>query len=153
MTARFPEAGSAARAYYCAFALGILLCLPVVIAPPAHGAAVGMALESSSACPVTVVRGPPPSSAHTAFNYGNSIIAVALPRDGHLVAGRLPNGARRATINRDGPITAKFGWWRAGTATLRISGRRLNRPAGGLTADVPGGYSSGRKQPSFIFPR
>jgi hypothetical protein len=32
------------------------------------------------------------------------------------LAGRLPSGGWRATINADGSIDAKYGWWRAGSA-------------------------------------
>ena len=66
-----------------------------------------------------------------------------VPRDGRLVAGRLPGGGKRALINRDGSISAKFGWWRAGSGKIRISGGRIDAPARPLRARVPAGYGAG----------
>jgi hypothetical protein len=71
------------------------------------------------------------------FNYGNKSIRAALPPHGHLVAGRLPGGGSRATINKDGSISAKFGWWRGLRGTLMISGNRLDASAAPLKAELP----------------
>jgi hypothetical protein len=88
------------------------------------------------------------------FDYGNASIAVALnPPNGHLVAGRLPGGGWRATINPNGSIDAKYGWWRAGDdARLKISGRRLDAAAPPLIADVPNGYGTGFQATNLRFP-
>jgi hypothetical protein len=112
------------------------------------------AKEPASACPVTDVRGRrPPDPAQPSFNYGNDTIRVALaPRNGRLVAGRLPGGGERATINEDGSIDAKFGWWRAGSGKIRISGRRLDAAAAPLRAHVPGGYARGFQATGLTFP-
>src|SRR5436309_15506063 len=94
----------------------VVLCLTAsslaAVAPAAT------AERSTSRCRVTVVRAAtrPPRSVPASFNYGSAEIAVALsPANGKLVAGRLPSGGSRATINVDGSIYAKYGWWRAGS--------------------------------------
>jgi hypothetical protein len=106
-------------------------------------------------CKVTVAsaRTRPPAPAPRSFNYGNGSIAVALnPPNGHLVAGPLPGGGERATINADGSIDAKVGWWRAGDGPIRIGGRRLDAGAPPLAASVPGGYARGFQATGLTFP-
>ena len=104
-------------------------------------------------CPVTVVRPPVPDPKLPGFNYGNASIRVALfPRNGRLIAGRLASGGSRATINDDGSIGAKYGWWRTGSGKIRISGRRLDAPAPPLRAHIPDGYSSGFQPAGITFP-
>jgi hypothetical protein len=112
------------------------------------------AKSPTSSCAVTDVRGRrPPDPATPSFNYGNADIRVALePRNGRLVAGRLAGGGERATINEDGSIDAKFGWWRAGSGRIRISGRRLDAPAPPLSARVPSGYGRGFQATGLTFP-
>jgi len=75
------------------------------------------------------------------FNYGNARLRVQLhwPR-GVLRAGVLADGGARATINRDGSISAKVGWWVRDVARLSIVGRRLDRPAPPLRVRIPFGY-------------
>ncbi|MDX6439498.1 MAG: hypothetical protein QOF45_2081 [Gaiellaceae bacterium] len=112
-------------------------------------------LPSSSwqTCTLTVVRRPVPDPAQHSFNYGNATIRVSLfPKNGRLVAGRLPGGGWRATINEDGSIDAKFGWWRAGSGKIRITGRRLDAPAPPLRAHVPDGYETGFQATGLTFP-
>src|SRR5213593_3984523 len=72
------------------------------------------------------------------FNYGNAYLRAALywPR-GTLSAGILPDGGSMATVNRDGSIYAKVGWWRGLRGQLSVSGRRLDQTAPPLRADVP----------------
>ena len=108
----------------------------------------------ASTCPVTDVRGRrPPDPATPSFNYGNATIRVALsPPNGRIVAGRLPGGGYRATLNEDGSIDAKVGWWRSGSGRIRISGRRLDRPAPPLRAHVPAGYPAGFQASGLTFP-
>ena len=111
--------------------------------------------KSTSSCAVTDVRGRrPPDPATPSFNYGNAVIRVALqPRNGRLVAGRLGGGGgERATINEDGSIDAKFGWWRAGSGKIRISGKRLDAAAPPLRAHVPSGYGRGFQATGLTFP-
>ena len=108
----------------------------------------------ASGCKVTVAsaRTRPPPPVPRSFDFGNGSIAVALnPPDGHLVAGRLPGGGVRATINADGSIDAKYGWWRAGDGRIAINGRRLDARAAALRATVPSGYGSGFQATGVTF--
>jgi hypothetical protein len=110
---------------------------------------------STPRCRVTVVRAAtrPPRPVPASFNYGNAKIAVALvPADGKLVAGRLPSGGSRATINVDGSIYAKYGWWRVGPARPVITGSLASDPHRRLRASVPGGYGSGFQATGLTFP-
>ena len=112
------------------------------------------AKSPTSSCAVTDVRGrQPPDPATPSFNFGNTVIRVALvPKNGRLVAGRLAGGGERATINEDGSIDAKFGWWRAGSGKIRISGKRLDASAPRLRAHVPSGYGRGFQATGLTFP-
>ena len=98
----------------------------------------------SRSCPVTLpTHIVPPGAGFTAagFNYGNAYLRAHLywPR-GTLTAGTLPNGGAMATINRDGSIWLKLGWWRGLAGKRAITGRRLDASATSLRADVPNGY-------------
>jgi hypothetical protein len=105
-------------------------------------------------CVPTVARPPYPDPAQPSFNYGNATIRVALsPPNGRIVAGRLPGGGQRATINDDGSVDAKFGWWRKGGGKIRISGRRVDGPSPPLSAHVPDGYHAGFQATGLTFPR
>jgi len=109
---------------------------------------------SDSVCRVTDVRGRPvPDPAEPSFNHGNETIRVALaPPDGRVVAGLLPGGGMRATINPDGSIDAKVGWWRAGSGRPVITGGRIDGDAAPLRAHVPSGYSAGFQATGLTFP-
>jgi hypothetical protein len=105
-------------------------------------------------CRVTIPkRSVRPGAGFTAaaFNYGNAYLRAHLywPR-GTLTAGTLPNGGAMAVVNRDGSIWAKVGWWRGLSGRLAITGRRLDRRAPPLQAEVPGGYGSRGFQPSGL---
>lgn len=132
-------------------ALLTLIGVSCAVAASANGAPTG----TSGTCRVTVAKPAtrPPASVPRSFDYGNASIAVALnPPNGRLVAGRLPGGGSRATIDRDGTIRAKVGWWRAGTTKPVITGRRLDAPAPRLRADVPNGYGYGFQATGLTFP-
>jgi hypothetical protein len=132
-----------------AAALAALL-IPVAAAKNAENAS---RTRDAGRCAVTVVRPPVPDPKLPSFNYGNRSIRVALfPKNGHLIAGRLPGGGTRATINDDGSIDAKFGWWRAGSGKIRITGRRLDAAAPPLRAFVPDGYGAGFQATGITFP-
>jgi len=98
---------------------------------------------TAAPCPATV-----PTRAATAdsdfgpngFNYGNTRLRVHLWPRGILRAGILPDGGSYATINRDGSISAKLGWWVRDLAKLVIVGKRLDRTAPPLRAHIPPGY-------------
>ena len=112
------------------------------------------AAAQTSPCRVTIPpKHPAPNPAPPSFNYGNSVIRISLhPKNGKLIAGRLAGGGKMATINPDGSIDAKFGWWRAGSGKIRISGRRLDAPASPLRASVPDGYGPGFQATGLTFP-
>jgi hypothetical protein len=132
---------------------GVLAAIvAALVIPVAH--AKGSELEPSRArCAVTVVRPPVPDPKMPSFNHGNATIRVALfPKNGHLVAGRLPDGGSRATINDDLSIDAKYGWWRAGRGKIKITGRRLDASASPLRAHVPDGYGPGFQATGITFP-
>ena len=92
-----------------------------------------------------------PVRSRPSFNFGNSRIAVALPRRSTFVA--VPEGqAGGAFIQDDGWIRTKVGWWRK-RGELRVTGRRLDAPARRLRADVgpPSWTSSGEFIPSLLY--
>jgi hypothetical protein len=131
----------------------VLLCLSATSLAAATPAAT--AERPTSQCLVTVVRGAtrPPRSVPAGFNYGNAKIAVALfPANGKLVAGRLPSGGSRATVNADGSIYAKYGWWRAGSVKPVITGSLVSGPHLHLRASVPDGYGVGFQATGLTFP-
>jgi hypothetical protein len=129
----------------------VTLALVNADAPDAGGT---IAAAQTITCRVTIAsKQPAPSPAPPSFNYGNRVIRILLhPRNGKLIAGRLPGGGQIATINPDGSIGAKFGWWRAGSGKIRISGRRLDASAPPLRAHVPDGYGRGFQATGLIFP-
>lgn len=55
------------------------------------------------------------------------------------------------SVESDGSLSTKFGWWRVTPGTLTISGRRLDAPAPPLRADVPECYGSSGFQASGVF--
>jgi hypothetical protein len=94
---------------------------------------------------------PNAGAARAAFNYGRANLRVQLYwPNGTLVAGPLPDGGSYATVNSNGSISAKLGWWRARAGKLRVSGRRLDAAAPPLRARVPDGYTTRGFQPSGI---
>ena len=113
---------------------------------------------ASFRCPVTLPpRGPVPKEVArfggAGFEYGNANLRIHLWPHGTLVAGRLPDGAFMAWINRNGSITAKLGWWRGESPKLVghklvITGHRLDAAAAPLRADIPSGYGSLGVQPT-----
>jgi hypothetical protein len=125
---------------------GLLIAPALIVALAASLVSTHSAPASRSAdtCPVTIsTRIPPPNAGFTAagFNYGGRYLRASLGwPDGVLSAGRLPDGGYMATINADGSIRMKVGWWRGLRGTLLITGRRLDKPAPPLRADVPTGY-------------
>jgi hypothetical protein len=135
--------------------MNLVAMIAVACAATVAGAAMDSAAHATAACNVTVAsaRNRPPSPVPRSFDYGNASIAVALnPPTGKLIAGRLPSGGWRATINADGSIDAKYGWWRAGDGEITITGRRIDAPAAPLKANVPNGYGSGFQATGLTFP-
>jgi hypothetical protein len=105
--------------------------------------------EFDGRCPVTLPNGEVPDDAE-GFNHGNGSLAVALWPKGRIPAGELPDGSLWASINPDGSIEAKLGWWRVTQGLLRIEGDRLDAEAPPLTAHVPRGYGNAGFQPTGI---
>lgn len=131
---------------------GIVVCAlaagAVVLAREPSRAEARSATPPAAGCPVTK---PGPSS--RGFNYGHARLRVNLWPRGVLPAGPLPDGGSYATIQADGSIRAKLGWWRGVEGRLRISGTRLDAAAPSLSASVPGGYPPRGFQPSgLMFP-
>ena len=139
---------------------GCIACLACASSALAlvHASALRAGSTSAAAqtmpCRVTIPPKDPASNpAGPSFNHGNNVIRVSLyRRNGKLIAGRLPGGGKMATINPDGSIDAKFGWWRVGRAKIRISGRRLDAAAPPLRAHVPDGYGPGFQATGLTFP-
>jgi hypothetical protein len=121
----------------------------VVLASAASGTP-----SMSHSCQVTIPpRATPPNAGATrvAFNYGGPNLRVQLSwPNGTLVAGLLPDGGSYATVDPDGSISTKVGWWRGRPGQLRIDGRRLDAGAPPLRAHVPEGYTTRGFQPSGI---
>jgi hypothetical protein len=89
---------------------------------------------------IPLTQNPPPNlpaADPRAFNYGTSYLRAQLNwPHGTLRAGRLPDGGSLATINRDGSIRTKVGWWRGVRGQLIVRGRRLDAQAPPLRAEV-----------------
>jgi hypothetical protein len=109
--------------------------------------------DTARTCPVTIPgraeRGGSGFDASN-FNYGTDKLRAHLWPRGTLLAGRLPDGGTNATIDPDGSISAKQGWWRGVAGTLRIGGRRLDGSAPPLRAHVPDGYGPLGFQPAGL---
>jgi hypothetical protein len=100
-------------------------------------------------CPVTV----PGPVDKDGFNYGTAGLKADIWPGGKLPAGPLPGGGSYARVEPDGSIVAKLGWWRGKSGRLKIDGRRLDRAAPGLRADIPCCYGpSGFQATGVTFP-
>jgi len=99
-------------------------------------------------CPITQPNHMiPPGQSHNpgadqAAYYGNGRLWTVL----------YPGGVREPA-RADGSIGEKFPWWRAVRGNLRITGRRLDRRAAALRADIPAGYDPiGFQATGLVFP-
>jgi hypothetical protein len=54
-------------------------------------------------------------------------------------------------IEKDGSIRVKWPWWRGVRGKLKVEGRRLDRPARPLRAEINNGYGLSGFQPSGIY--
>ena len=134
-------------------AFAALLCCTAI---GAAGSAVAMPTTATTCTPTLPTRIARPTAVPSAagFNFGNARLRVHLgwPK-GKLAAGILPDGGSRATVEEDGSIHAKLGWWRGVPGRLRITGRRLDAAAPPLRAHVPEGYGPRGFQPTgLVFP-
>jgi hypothetical protein len=107
-------------------------------------------LADAKRCPVTLPRsvGPPGVSPDDFFGWGSS------HGNGQLwVGGLWPGGVINAGpefVAPDGSVGMKFGWWRAATGKLQLTGRRLDAPAPPVRANVPEGYGDRGFQASGV---
>jgi hypothetical protein len=124
-------------------AVRLLLAAGLAAVVGASPSALGSTSSAAGSCPVTLPNHkvqPGAGFGRGGFNYGNNFLRAQIWPHGTLLAGVLPNGASWATINKDGSIWAKQGWWRGNSARLVITGRRLDANAPPLRGDVPTGY-------------
>ena len=132
-------------------ALTVALCCIALGATASARATTAATTRCTPTVPTRVARadfGP------SGFNYGGAKLRAQLywPR-GRLAAGTLPDGGSMATVEDDGSIHAKLGWWRGLPGTLRITGRRLDAVAPPLAVHVPTGYGPKGFQPTgLVFP-
>jgi hypothetical protein len=109
--------------------------------------AAGAGSDSSAA--VIACRGTPPNHvasgppfSRSQFNYGGANLRAHLVwKNGWLKAGILPDGGAMATINDDGSIYTKQGWWRGKRGTLVVTGLRLGGGAPSMRGVIRPGYA------------
>jgi hypothetical protein len=135
----------------------LVATIAVLLALSGSGAASTPSAENA-ACPVSIPTRTVPHDAGfsaAAFNYGARRLRADLGwRNGVLRAGTLPDGGSMATIQPDGSIHTKVGWWRGVSGELMITGRRLDASAPPLRASSSSiGYGPSGFQPSgLVFP-
>ena len=99
-----------------------------------------MTFEAGATCPGTrpTHRVPPGAGLGRAgFNFGGPYLRAHIGwRSGTLTAGVLPDGGATATIDEDGSIHLKQGWWRGLSGPLVITGRRLDAYAPPLRVEM-----------------
>lgn len=110
--------------------------------------ACGTALD----CPVTAPNGEtPPGEVASPYHFGNGDIFTALWPQGEIVFFQEGPGE----IRPDGSLAIKFPWWRGEgvKGEIEVSGRRLDRPGRGVTAEMPSGYpDTGFRPSALVFP-
>lgn len=108
---------------------------------------VAQATALADGCAVTTLpagSAPPGVGADVSgVNYGNGKIWVSLYPEGRVEAG--PD-----SVQRDGSIDMKFGWWRRVPGNLVITGRRLDVEAPPARSYIPEGYGDRGFQASGI---
>jgi hypothetical protein len=129
--------------------LAALLLALVPAAAQAGSSTAGPACRPTIPAKANVPRGNGVSAA--SFNYGTRRLRTAIywPR-GVLRAGMLPDGGSMASLNHDGSISLKLGWWRGVAGKLTIRARRLDAAAPPVRGDVPDGYGPKGFQASVI---
>lgn len=130
-----------ARSLVAVFALAAATALTLALTVSTEKSSFASPSQVETSCPVTIPpqRKAPPAAAFSpgSFNHGNTRLRAELywPH-GVLIAGRLPGGGAMATVNRDGSIYVKVGWWRGVSGQLVVSGQRIDAPAPPLRSDV-----------------
>ena len=105
------------------------------------------ASDAPQSCPVTLPNGDtPPSQPSSPQHHGNGALWTVLWPYGTIIAGP-------KDVKPDGSIGMKFPWWRSVDGRLTIEGRRLDRAAPPVTADIPEGYGDrGLQASGIVFP-
>lgn len=100
-------------------------------------------------CPVTQPNGStPPGERASPGHHGNGYLWTGLYPNGVVTFSRDGPGS----INPDGSLVMKFGWWRGASGPLVIEGSRLDGEAPPLRAEIPDGYGpSGFQVTGLIF--
>ncbi len=122
----------------------------MTLAPIQVGINEALAATPGPPCPVTVPNGStPPGEQPSPDYYGNGQLWTVLWPAGKVIFE--PGGP--GTINADGSLGMKWGWWRGVEGPLTIEGRRLDAPAPPLGHTIPNGYgASGFQAAGLIFP-
>ena len=106
----------------------IALMLVALVGATTAKSAVRTSASNASTCRGTLPNhrtNPGGSFDRDGFNYGNAQLRAHLSwKNGWLKAGILPDGGSYASIEPDGSIRTKQGWWRGPKGKLVISGRR-----------------------------
>jgi hypothetical protein len=105
--------------------------------------------EPATTCPVTLPNESVPADVSADFwgsdgSHGNGKLWTSLGPYGVVVA---PDDY----IEKDGSIGVKWPWWRGVKGTLTIEGRRLDKPARPLRAEILDDYGLSGFQPSGIY--
>lgn len=67
------------------------------------------------------------------------------------VGGLGPNGMIKVeSVDQDGTIGWKFGWWRYSSGSLTVTGRRIDAAAAPMGVTIPDGYGDGGFQPTGV---
>jgi hypothetical protein len=135
----------------------LVATIAVLLALSGSGAVSAPSAEQGACAATVPTRTVPHDAGFSAagFNYGGRYLRAHLHwRNGPLRAGRLPGGGYAATIQSDGSIYTKVGWWRGLSGELVITGRRLDASAPPLFASRHSfGYGPSGFQPSgLVFP-
>jgi hypothetical protein len=112
---------------------------PTAASPEASGPP-SMPAAPTGTCPVTVPRPVPATEPWRQALFGSE---SAYGNGSLWVGGLGPGGVLDVgpeLIDADRAVSIKFGWWRAVSGTLRITGRRLDGAAPPARSNVPDGY-------------
>ena len=103
-------------------------------------------------CPTTLPNGrTPPGETANQNHHGNGELFTALWPGGEIPFH--PSGP--GEIRPDGSLAMKFPWWRGEgiRGPIEVSGRRLDRPGSGVTAEMPADYGdTGFQASALVFP-
>jgi hypothetical protein len=107
-----------------------------------------VAMTSTVPCPVTIANGSQPPDKHyqAPTSHGNNSLWVILWPEGKVLI--TPD-----QVEPDGSLGMKFPWYRGVPGKLVIEGRRLDKSAPPLRANIPDGYGEiGFQSTGIYFP-